>query len=83
VQGERTPAIRFFNWYREQLALSPSRRVQQRLAEVDLLLKPVASIFDPSIMLSALASSPQLARRADEVAQARFGPLPPALASSV
>jgi 2-polyprenyl-6-methoxyphenol hydroxylase-like FAD-dependent oxidoreductase len=83
VQGERTPAIRFFNWYREQLALSPSRRVQQRLAEADLLLKPVASIFDPAIMLSALASSPKLARRPDEVAEARFGPLPPALASSV
>jgi len=82
VQGERTPAIRFFNWYREQLALTPDRRVQQRLGEVDSLLKPVASIFDPLIMLRALAHSRRSFRPGNEVAKARFGPFPPALAAS-
>src|SRR5258708_18154353 len=82
VQGERTPAIRFFNWYREQLALSPNRRVQQRLGEVDLLLKPVASIFDPLITLRVLASSLRTARLGSEVARSRFGPMPPALATA-
>jgi hypothetical protein len=83
VQGERTPAIRFFNWYREQLALSPDRRVQQRLGEVDLLLKPVASIFDPLITLRVLASSIRTARRGKELAQSRFGPMPPTLAAAL
>jgi len=83
VQGERTPAIRFFNWYREQLALSPDRRVQQRLGEVDLLLKPVASMFDPLITLRMLASSLRPVRRGSKVATARFGPLPPALAAAL
>jgi len=84
VQGERTPAIRFFNWYREQLALTPDSTVQKRLAEVDSLLKPVASMFDPTIMLRVVASSLRSARRGKaaydaEIARARFGPLPPAL----
>ena len=83
VQGERTPATRFFNWYRERLALTPDRRVQQRLADVDMLIKPVASIFDPSIGIRLLASSIRSAPRANEVAEARFGPMPPALASSI
>jgi 2-polyprenyl-6-methoxyphenol hydroxylase-like FAD-dependent oxidoreductase len=83
VQGERTHAIRFFNWYREQLALSPDRRVQQRLGEVDLLLKPVASIFDPLITLRVLASSLRPARRGKELAQSRFGPMPPTLAAAL
>jgi hypothetical protein len=82
VQGERTPAIRFFNWYRERLALSSDRQVQQRLGEVDLLLKPVASIFDPLIMLRVLASSLRPQRRGNEVTVARFGPLPPTLAAA-
>jgi 2-polyprenyl-6-methoxyphenol hydroxylase-like FAD-dependent oxidoreductase len=82
VQGERTPAIRFFNWYREQLALSPDRPVQQRLGEVDLLLKPVASIFDPLIALRMLASSLRPARRGTEMTEARFGPIPPTLAAA-
>jgi 2-polyprenyl-6-methoxyphenol hydroxylase-like FAD-dependent oxidoreductase len=81
VQGERTPSIRFFNWYREQLALTPDRQVQKRLGEVDSLLKPVVSIFDPLIMLRALASSRRSDRRGNEVATARFGPFPPALAA--
>jgi 2-polyprenyl-6-methoxyphenol hydroxylase-like FAD-dependent oxidoreductase len=83
VQGERTPATRFFNWYRERLALTPDRRVQQRLADVDMLIKPVASIFDPSIGIRLLASSIRSAPRTNEVAEARFGPMPPALASSI
>jgi hypothetical protein len=77
VRGERTSAIRFFNWYRKQLALSPNRYVQGRLGEVDLLLKPVASIFDPSITLRVLASSLRPAWRGTEVTEARFGPMPP------
>jgi 2-polyprenyl-6-methoxyphenol hydroxylase-like FAD-dependent oxidoreductase len=78
VQGERTPAIRFFNWYREQLALTPDRRVQQRLAEVDSLLKPVASMFDPVIALRVLASTRRGKAKYDaEIATARFGPMPP------
>jgi 2-polyprenyl-6-methoxyphenol hydroxylase-like FAD-dependent oxidoreductase len=83
VQGDRTPAIRFFNWYREQLALCPDRRVQQRLGEVDLLLKPVASIFDPLITLRMLASSLRPARYAKELAQSRFGPMPPTLVAAL
>jgi hypothetical protein len=82
VQGERTPAIRFFNWYREQLALTPDRQVQKRLGEVDSLLRPVVSIFDPLIMLRVLASSLRSARHGNEVAKARFGPFPPALAAT-
>jgi hypothetical protein len=82
VQGERTPAIRFFNWYREQLALTPDRKVQQRLAEVDMLLKPVASMFDPMIALRALASPLRNARHGNKVAETRFGPMPPALATT-
>ena len=82
VQGERTPAINFLNWYREQLALSTDRRVQQRLGEVDLLLKPVASIFDPLIVLRALGSSLRPARLANDVVEARFGPMPPGLAAA-
>jgi 2-polyprenyl-6-methoxyphenol hydroxylase-like FAD-dependent oxidoreductase len=82
VQGERAPAIRFFNWYREQLALTPDRQVQKRLGEVDSLLKPVASIFDPLIMLRVLASSLRSAQHGNEVAKARFGPFPPALAAT-
>ena len=82
VQGERTPAIRFFNWYREQLALTPDRRVQQRLAEVDMLLKPVASMFDPTIALRVLASPLRYMRHGNKVAGARFGPMPPALAAT-
>jgi 2-polyprenyl-6-methoxyphenol hydroxylase-like FAD-dependent oxidoreductase len=78
VQGERTPAIRFFNWYREQLALTPDRRVQQRLAEVDSLLKPVVSMFDPGIALRVLASRRRGKAKYDaELATARFGPMPP------
>jgi 2-polyprenyl-6-methoxyphenol hydroxylase-like FAD-dependent oxidoreductase len=82
VQGERTPAIRFFNWYRERLALTPDRKVQQRLAEVDMLLKPVASMFDPMIALRALASPLRNARHGNKVAETRFGPMPPALATT-
>ena len=82
VQGERTPAIRFFNWYREQLALTPDRKVQQRLAEVDMLLKPVASMFDPMIAIRVLASPLRNARGGNKVAEARFGPMPPALAAT-
>jgi len=82
VQGERTPAIRFFNWYREQLALTPDRKVQQRLAEVDMLLKPVASMFEPMIALRVLASPLRNARHGNKVAETRFGPMPPALATT-
>ena len=84
VQGDRTPAIRFFNWYREQPApLTPDRRVQQRLAEVDSLLKPVASMFDPVIALRVLASSRRRKAKSDaELATARFGPMPPALTAA-
>jgi 2-polyprenyl-6-methoxyphenol hydroxylase-like FAD-dependent oxidoreductase len=82
VQGERTPTIRFFNWYREQLAVTPDRKVQQRLAEVDMLLKPVASLFEPLIMLRVLASPLRSARHGNKVAEARFGPMPPALAAT-
>jgi len=82
VQGERTQAIRFFNWYRELLALTPDRKVQQRLAEVDMLLKPVASMFDPMIAVRALASPLRPARHGNKVAEARFGPMPPALATT-
>jgi 2-polyprenyl-6-methoxyphenol hydroxylase-like FAD-dependent oxidoreductase len=80
VQGERTTAIRFFNWYHERLALSRDRRVQQCLGEVDLLLKPVASIFDPLIMLRVLAAS--LTQRGTEITASRFGPMPPTLAAA-
>jgi 2-polyprenyl-6-methoxyphenol hydroxylase-like FAD-dependent oxidoreductase len=82
VQGERTPAIRFFNWYRERLALSADRRVQKRLGEVDLLLKPVASIFEPSIMLRVLASPLRSALNRNDLARSRFDPSPPALAAT-
>jgi hypothetical protein len=82
VQGEHTPPIRFFNWYREQLALSPDRRVQQRLGEVDLLLKPVASIFDPLIMLRVLASPLRPTQRGAEMTESRFGPMPPTLVAA-
>jgi hypothetical protein len=39
VVGERTPAIRTLNWYRERLAVFQHRKVQQRLNEVDFLLQ--------------------------------------------
>jgi hypothetical protein len=82
VQAERTSAIRFFNRYGKQLALSPNRYVQQRLGEVDLLLKPVPSIFDPSITLRVLASSLRPAWRGTEVTEAHFGPMPPVFATA-
>jgi hypothetical protein len=83
VQGERTPAIRFFNWYREQLALSQDRAVQRRLSEVDFLLRPVGSLFDPLIALRALGSSTVSAFRRNEFAEFRFAASPPALARKV
>jgi len=55
--------------------------VQQRLGEIDLLLKPVASIFDPLITLRMLASSLRPVRHGSKVAQSRFGPMPPTLAA--
>lgn len=81
VQGERTRAIRAFNWYREQLALSPDRSVQQRLAEVDSLLKPVTSIFSPWVPVRALVSRLLPGWDARRHKAERFGPFPPPLAA--
>jgi hypothetical protein len=80
VQGKRAPAIRTFNWYREQLALSADRYVQQRLAEVDLLLRPVSSIFTPWIAGRAFLSRALAVWGAKGRKAERFGPLPPSLA---
>jgi 2-polyprenyl-6-methoxyphenol hydroxylase-like FAD-dependent oxidoreductase len=77
VQGERTLAIRAFNWYREQLALSSDRRVQLRLGEVDQLLKPVASLFSPWVVIRALVSRLLLRWRARPRSSERFAPFPP------
>jgi 2-polyprenyl-6-methoxyphenol hydroxylase-like FAD-dependent oxidoreductase len=80
VAGQRTTAIRFFNWYRERLAVSRHRNVQRRLNEVDSLLRPVNSLFDPLIVTRALGSSTISTLRKNEFAQMRFAPSPPALA---
>jgi 2-polyprenyl-6-methoxyphenol hydroxylase-like FAD-dependent oxidoreductase len=81
VQGERTPSIQFFNWYRERLARSQDRKVQQRLGEVDLLLRPVSSLFDPLIVSRALSSATRFAWREREAVRTRFAPFPPALST--
>jgi 2-polyprenyl-6-methoxyphenol hydroxylase-like FAD-dependent oxidoreductase len=82
VKGKRTSAVRAFNWYREQLALSSDRYVLQQLGEVDLLLKPVASIFTPLVAARGLISRvlPRWWTRPRKAE--RFAPLPPGLAAS-
>lgn len=77
VQGIRSPAVRAFNWYRRQLAQSPARPVQQRLGEIDMLLRPVASMFSPWIAVRAAVSRVAPGREARLAEQERFAGVPP------
>ena len=77
VQGKRTLAIHAFNWYRDQLAMCSDTRLQQRLADVDHLLKPVVSIFSPSTVVRAIYLRLLLYWRAGPTKAERFAPFPP------
>ena len=81
VVGHRPFSVKAFNWYRRQLVLARNRRVQQHLAEVDTLLKPVSAVFNPVIALVAAAARATPNLRADDFEP--FGPYPPALPQMV
>ncbi len=80
VQGRRTSSVRFFNWYRQRIALTPSPDVQRRVAEVEGLLRPVASLFEAAIARRVLASWIHSARFRFNQADAQFSPMPPTFA---
>lgn len=82
VVGDRTRAVRTFNWYRDQLAAAPDRRVQMRLRDIDQLLKPVSSMFDPVIAARMLWSRALTLHRREAERRERFGPLPPMVAAA-
>lgn len=77
VEGERSPAVKAFNWYRDQLSRCSDRHVLQRLGEVDLLLRPVESLFNPWIAMRAAFARVFLSWQARPRAQHRFAALPP------
>ncbi|MDP3172879.1 MAG: FAD-binding protein [Phenylobacterium sp.] len=79
VEGERTAAVGVFNWWRVQLGLSPDRAVQQRLAEVDLLLRPVKDLFDLRIAARMVYSRTVAALRPPSERAPSFGSHPPSL----
>jgi 2-polyprenyl-6-methoxyphenol hydroxylase-like FAD-dependent oxidoreductase len=75
VSGPRSFGVRAFNWYRQQLALARNLRVQRRLSEVDLLLRPVSALYDPSIcLLAAISRAISMFGNDDDEL---FGPFPP------
>lgn len=76
VMGKRTARVRAFNWYRQQLILASWWRVQRRLAQVDLLLKPARTIFNP--LLPAMAAASRAVPRWRD-SYDPFGPYPPAV----
>ena len=80
VEGERTPATRAFNWYRDQLSRCSDRTVLQQLGEVDLLLRPVASLFEPWVVARAILSRAVSGWGETRRQAERFAPLPPEIA---
>lgn len=82
VEGERTTSVRAFNWYRDQLAASPDRRVQMWLRDIDQLLRPVSALFDPVIAGRMLWSRGLSLHRREADRRQRYGPLPPMVATA-
>lgn len=79
VEGRRGPAIRFGNWYREQLtrAGSADRYVARRLGEVNLLLKPVSTLYRPAVVTRLLFARLCLFWKQDPTVAERVAPIPP------
>jgi len=79
VQGKRTIGIKLFNWYREQQTAAglADTYVARKVGEVDLLLKPVSSLFHPVIMARTLFARLFLFWRANPTQQESVAALPP------
>ncbi len=79
VQGKRTLGIKLFNWYRDQLTAAglADTYVLQRLGEVDLLLKPISSLFNPITMGRTLFARLFLFWRANPTAEESIAAIPP------
>jgi len=79
VAGRRPAGTRAFNWYRAQLthAAAADGRVARQMGEVDLLLKPVRSLYNPIIIGRAMFARVFLGWRAKPSPSERVAPRPP------
>jgi hypothetical protein len=55
--GNRSAAVRLFNWYRLKLATCSNKRVGTRLSEVTQFVRPMSSLFAPQIISRVVAAT--------------------------
>lgn len=65
--GNRTAAMRLFNWYRPMIARSSNQRVRTRLDEVTQFVRPLSSLFAPQIVSRLVVA--EIRRRTKQVGQ--------------
>lgn len=81
TQGDRPRSLRILNWYRDAVMLaSADPLVRSRAAEVTHLLRPVSSLFEPSVLRRVFAARLN-APRADASSARPVPPMPPLFVS--
>ena len=65
--GDRTAAMRLFNWYRPIVARCSNQRVGERLAEVTQFVRPLSSLFTPQIVSRLVVA--EIRRYTEQVGQ--------------
>ena len=78
--GDRSAAVRLFNWYRLRLVACSNKRVSARLSEVTQFVRPMSSLFAPQIVSRVALGA--IRPRTKEIRQQRssygIGLMPPA-----
>jgi 2-polyprenyl-6-methoxyphenol hydroxylase-like FAD-dependent oxidoreductase len=78
--GNRSTAVRLFNWYRLKLVTCSNKRVGARLSEVTQFVRPISSLFTPQMVSSVALAA--IRQRTKEMRQQRssygIGLMPPA-----